>query len=402
VISVLIVDDDNNILKMLDFAFQQAGFNVVVASNGREGLTKASERPPDVAVVDVMMPGVTGYELCRRLRANPNTAHVKVIFLTARSQPMDEQEGLKAGADLFLSKPVMPDELIAKIESLLTTERASASATGPLPPIQDALPTPHVEQLAQAVQPAPSEQQAKGRFVVCFSRQPGVGVTTLATNLALALALSRRTATPLVELHAKPSDLWAALGMSAGAPYGDLMATGSVLDWDALNLHLIDHPSGVRILPAPPPDSDVPPALTRQAIELFCDHFPVTVADAASEADSRVQVALMAADLVLLVVVPEVSAIRASLSAMHELRTLGVSEQRMLLVVNHIRPQSSIPVERIQEGMKRPILGIIPYESEAPAVAKAGRPLILARPRSQAALAIAQLTQRLVRVFKLP
>jgi MinD-like ATPase involved in chromosome partitioning or flagellar assembly len=180
------------------------------------------------------------------------------------------------------------------------------------------------------------------------------------------------------------------------------MATGNVLDWDTLDLHLIDHPTGVRILPAPPPDTDVPPALTRQAIDLCLDRFPVTVADAASEADSRVRVALMAADLVLLVVVPEISAIRASLGAMHELRTMGVSEQRMLLVINHIRPQSSVPVARIQEGMKRPILGIIPYELEAPAVSKGGRPLILARPRSQAALAIAQITQRLSRVFKLP
>ena len=101
-------------------------------------------------------------------------------------------------------------------------------------------------------------------LIVCFGISPGVGVTAPAVNLSVAFSLSRRAETPLVELRPKPDNLLSALGLAATAPHGDLMATGRVLKWDTLSLHLVDHSTGVRVLPAPSLDSAVPLVLTHR------------------------------------------------------------------------------------------------------------------------------------------
>lgn len=388
---VLVVDDDRNISKMLDFALQKAGFSVMTASDGTTGLDMATQHPPDVAVLDVMMPGLHGYELCRRLRVDPRTAHAKIVFLTARSQPIDEQEALKAGADMFLSKPVVPSDLIAKIQALLADEPPSAPA--PPEPEPVAAPKP-------STAPAPTPEP-KGRLIVCYSPSPGVGVTTLAVNLALAFSFARHAKTPMVELHATPGNTLSALGLSSRPPIGDLTATGKDVTWDTLSLHLVDHSSGVCVLPAPPPESDMSPALTGKAISILCKEFPLVVADAASVPDDRVQSMLLVADLVLLVLTPEVPVIRSALESLQEISALQSFEGQIAFVVNNVRPKGTVPVERIREGVKRPVLAIIPYEPKAPASHQAGQPLLLVHPRSPASQAVGRLAVQLVRGFNL-
>ena len=391
-LKVLIVDDDRNIVKLLDFTLQNAGFSVTTARNGDEGLASATAQPPDVAVLDVMMPGMHGYDLCRHLRANPNTAHAKIIFLTARSQPIDEQEARKAGADLFLSKPVMPDDLVQRVQALVSD-------------VEQAAPAP--EETAVEVQPKPQKADAppakpKGRTIVCYSPSPGVGVTTVAANLALALALSRRAQTPVVELHSTPGNLLSALALSSEPPIGDLTATVNRLDWDTLALHLVDHPSGVQVLPAPPPGSYVPPALTQKALAILRTHYPLVLADAASELDDRVQPALLAADLVMLVITAEVPVIQAALESIRELHALDFPERQILLVVNHVRSQSAVSLEKIRKGMEHPLFAIIPHQPEMKKALDSGRPILTTHARSPAARAIGRMALKFVQSFNLP
>jgi pilus assembly protein CpaE len=373
--SVLVVDDDPNIGKLLDFSLQRAGFSVIITQDGDEGLRMAAQHRPDVAVLDVMMPGMHGYEVCRRLRADPNTAHAKIIFLTARAQPIDEQEALKAGADMFLSKPVMPDELIEHIQSLLLEEKPAAPEA-----------------------PAGPEE---ARMVVCFSPTPNVGVTSLAANLALAFAVSVHTRVPLIELHDEQTDMLPAFGISFDRHRGNLLATGRDLSWDTLQLHLIEHPSGVRILPAPPEAVDVPPALTEAAISLLRDEFPVVVVDAKRALDARVKPVLLAADLVLLLTTPEVPAIRSMIQAIQALHSLGFPDRQILVVVNNVRPRPEVPVEKLAEGIKRPIFGVVPHEPAMVEALRSGRPLLALRPKSPASQAIGRMTVRLARGFRL-
>jgi pilus assembly protein CpaE len=394
--SVLIVDDDRNITRLLDFAFQQAGFFVMIARDGTEGYSMATQHPPDVAVLDVMMPGIHGYELCRRLRADPKTTKAKIVFLTARTQSIDEQEALKAGADVFLSKPVLPNELVLKVQSLL--EGTVEGTPSPTQTVVEPEETPEPE--PETVVSQPSSQvvsEPQGRLIACWGGSAGVGVTTVAANLAIAFSLLRRTETPLVELHSSPGNLLPVLGLASGLPYGDLKATGSLLTWDTLPLHLMDHSTGVRVLPAPPLESDVPVFMTERAIVILRSRFPVVVADASSQLDERVRSILLSADLILLVLTPEVSTIRASWDALQQLRALQYPQRQILLVLNHVLPQATVPVARIGEGIKYPILTEIPYEESMETMVDIGKPVIVTQPQSRASLAIGRAAAQLAR-----
>jgi CheY-like chemotaxis protein/MinD-like ATPase involved in chromosome partitioning or flagellar assembly len=403
--NVLVVDDDRNLTKLLDFALQQAGFAVTIARDGTEGLVMAKARPPDVAVVDVMMPGVHGYELCRRLRTYPGTAHCRIIILTARSQPIDEKEGIKAGADLFVSKPVTPDELIEKVRSLAAggAEREQAPAEPEVPSAQ-ASRTESVageDERALDAESPPSLDGAPdkpaGRLFSCFAGCPDVGVTTVAANLALAFSLSRQAETPLVELHSTPGNLPTVLGLASGPPYGDLKATGTRLTWDTLPLHLMDHPTGVRVLPAPPLGSDVPANLTQHALSLLRSQYPVVLTDTWCDRDERVESVLPSSDLVLMVTTPESAALRATLDAIQWLLERGFPRRQVLLVVNSVRAQHSVPLEQIRESLKQPILGVVPYEPAMETVIDIGRPIILSQPRSPASVSLGRMAMQLSR-----
>src|ERR1700722_9153044 len=132
---VLVVDDILSNVKLLEAKLSAEYFDVVTAFNGLECLAKVAEHEPDIVLLDVMMPGMDGFEVCRRIKANPRTAHVPVVMVTALDQPSDRVAGLDAGADDFLTKPVDDAALFARVRSLvrlkmMTDELRMREATG--------------------------------------------------------------------------------------------------------------------------------------------------------------------------------------------------------------------------------------------------------------------------------
>jgi DNA-binding response OmpR family regulator len=117
--TVLVADDDEDILQLVAFRLERAGYTVVTAADGQLALAAAREHQPDLAVLDVMMPGLNGYEVTRQLRADPATAHIPVILLTARVQEADVSRGFDAGADDYLRKPFSPQELRSRVQAIL-------------------------------------------------------------------------------------------------------------------------------------------------------------------------------------------------------------------------------------------------------------------------------------------
>jgi DNA-binding response OmpR family regulator len=116
---VLVADDDEDILELVAFRLERSGYEVVRAHDGEEALRLAHERKPDLAVFDVMMPKLDGYELTRRLRADELTSEIPIILLTARAQDADVQTGFEAGADDYIRKPFSPQELRARVQAIL-------------------------------------------------------------------------------------------------------------------------------------------------------------------------------------------------------------------------------------------------------------------------------------------
>jgi two-component system cell cycle response regulator len=150
---VLVVDDILSNVKLLEAKLTAEYFEVVSAFNGLECLAKMEEATPDIVLLDVMMPGMDGFEVCRRIKSNPKTAHVPVVMVTALDQPSDRVAGLEAGADDFLTKPVDDAALFARVRSLvrlkmMTDELRMRETTGqsmglvdPAMTLMDANPT---------------------------------------------------------------------------------------------------------------------------------------------------------------------------------------------------------------------------------------------------------------------
>jgi DNA-binding response OmpR family regulator len=116
---VLIVDDEPNIVTALEFLLQRSGYEVMVAQNGDEALQRLESFAPDLVLLDVMMPRISGYEVCRRMRERPDWKHIKIIMLSAKGREAEVSKGVSLGADLYVTKPFSNSELVGKIGELL-------------------------------------------------------------------------------------------------------------------------------------------------------------------------------------------------------------------------------------------------------------------------------------------
>jgi len=116
---ILIVDDEKDIVKMLDYNLKKEGFRTISAYDGEDALDMAVREHPDLIVLDLMLPGVDGLEVCKTLKKESKTALIPIIMLTAKKQEADKILGLELGADDYVAKPFSPRELIARVKAIL-------------------------------------------------------------------------------------------------------------------------------------------------------------------------------------------------------------------------------------------------------------------------------------------
>ncbi len=116
---ILVVDDEIYIVHILEFTLTMEGYEVLTASDGEEALRRVEQDRPDLVVLDIMMPKVDGYEVCRRLREDEEFRTLPVILLSAKGRPIDRETGLEVGADDYIVKPFSPRRLLEKIRDLL-------------------------------------------------------------------------------------------------------------------------------------------------------------------------------------------------------------------------------------------------------------------------------------------
>ena len=116
---ILVVDDEPHIVRLVSFALQKRGYEVVEASDGPSGIELAMAEKPDLILMDVMMPVMTGLEVVERLKAEPATAGIPVVMLSARSQHSEQQEGLESGAERYICKPFTPSVLVDTVSEIV-------------------------------------------------------------------------------------------------------------------------------------------------------------------------------------------------------------------------------------------------------------------------------------------
>ena len=125
---VLVVEDDRHIEELVRLNFSKEGFEVASTADGDEALVLVEEVRPDIVILDWMIEGTSGIEVCRRIRRNPRTANIAIMMLTARGEESDKLRGLETGADDFVTKPFSPKELVARAQALLRRTRPSLVA----------------------------------------------------------------------------------------------------------------------------------------------------------------------------------------------------------------------------------------------------------------------------------
>lgn len=123
---ILLIEDEKDILELIAFNLECSGYDVIKASNGEDGLKRAINEEPDLVLLDLMLPGMDGFDVCRELKQNKNTRKIPVIMLTARGEDTDIVSGLELGAEDYITKPFSPKILIARIRTVL--RRASDMA----------------------------------------------------------------------------------------------------------------------------------------------------------------------------------------------------------------------------------------------------------------------------------
>ena len=173
---LLLVEDDRQLAELVRFHFDRAGYDVTRTGDGEEALILAEEVRPDLMILDWMIDGVSGIEVCRRLRRRPATANLPIIMLTARGEENDRVRGLETGADDYLTKPFSPKELVARAGAVLRRVRpALAAETLDYGGIEMDLAAHRVRRDGKSIQLGPTEYRLLRHFLEnpgrVFSRQ---------------------------------------------------------------------------------------------------------------------------------------------------------------------------------------------------------------------------------------
>lgn len=173
---LLLVEDDRQLAELVRFHFDRAGYDVTRTGDGEEALILAEEEHPDLVILDWMIEGISGIEVCRRLRRRPATANMPIIMLTARGEENDRVRGLETGADDYLSKPFSPKELVARASAVLRRVRpALAAETLDYNGIEMDLAAHRVKRDSRSVSLGPTEYRLLRHFLEnpgrVFSRQ---------------------------------------------------------------------------------------------------------------------------------------------------------------------------------------------------------------------------------------
>ena len=362
---ILVIDDNADLLQMIRmFLEEKGGHEVILSAEGPDGLEKAFAHPPDLAIVDVMMPGMTGYEVCRRLRQEPSTADVPILILTARGQSVDKEAALEAGADEYLAKPVTMGELLRRVNGLLAQKEAERAA-----PLEG--------------------------LTACLSLRGGVGVTTLAVNLAVELAPRSPDQVCLLDLSPSSGHAALQLGLRPKPDWSKLVSSGVQTEGEGIREYLLPHPSGLHLLAAPfvPVVGGGPSArAVRSILSGLRQRFRAVVVDLPSVLEEGVMAALEMADHILLVTAADPPSIQTTVGTLQALKPLG---GKVKLVLNQVAPGPLPPLEALQRVLKRPLEAAIPFDPAQAQALGQGQPLVVSSPASPLAREVSRLAAKL-------
>ncbi len=339
-IKILAVDDNEVNLKVVNATLSHAGYEVITATSGAQALELLEKIKPELVLLDVAMPEMDGYEVCRRLRSLPQSASIPVIMLTAHDSLEEKMKGYEVGADDYVIKPFQPAELVARMKVLL--RRAT---TGQL-----ALPT------------------GSASVTAVFSLRGGVGVSTVATNLAGGYCKIWGKSTVLVDLCFYGGQSALMLNIPLRNTWSDLAKLPvDEIDADLVQKVLLTHSSGLYVLAAPRKVEEgdlITPELVVKTIELLRTRFQYIVIDLPHDLSGTTLAALDQANDILTVFAPELASVRDTAETLDVFTRLEYVPDHIRLISNWIFEKHGLPRKDIETALRKQIQLVIPFASE--------------------------------------
>jgi pilus assembly protein CpaE len=365
VANIFVIDDDDQLLRMVGLMLERGGHEAVLISNPFKGVERVEAEIPDLLVLDVMMPGLSGHDICRQIRNNPATAHLPILILTARAQEVDRAAALRSGANDYLSKPVNSQELIQRVTDLLARSRVGKEPPG------------------------------DGMVISIFGLRGGIGRTTVAVNLAGALRRTSQEDICLLDLSPSGGQATTHLRLKTSSHWGFLPDTGE-FGWEMVRNNLLVHPSGLLLLAAPA----LPQAVDRPTVEavnrllfLLKENMSAIVIDLPAVLSPAVNAALAVSDLVLHLVAPEVVSVQAAVQAQRFLAASGLTIKRRSHILNQVTAEAQLPPATVERGLGATLSFQIGYDSNQPRALAQGAPLALSPVQSPVSVTIRRMAE---------
>jgi CheY-like chemotaxis protein/MinD-like ATPase involved in chromosome partitioning or flagellar assembly len=336
---ILVIDDDPETLKFLTLILSRLGYQIITAKDGIQALNLAHSEHPGMVVLDVMLPGLDGYEVARSLRRHPETALTPILMFTVKSLVEDKLAGYEAGVDIYLTKPVHPVELQANIKALLAQKQARTGAL-----------------------------VSQGYVVGVMAAKGGLGVSTVALNLAIFYHHNQHARVIAAEM--KPGQGSWAQELNFANPVGLtnlLHMNPSEITPYAVEEQLVSTIYGVHLLLASNAARDVECISALAQYEAIVDRMatlvPLVVLDIGTYFHPAYDILVGLCNEVILVTEPQPVALKQTRLLVDELRGRGFGSGRALTVVtvNRTRAEITVPVSQIEQALKAPVaLGFPP------------------------------------------
>lgn len=360
---ILIVDDDVDALRLVGIMLEHEGFQIIAAASGQQAIEKAIEEKPDLIILDVMMPGIDGYQVAMQLRKHPDTQTIPILMFTAKTAVNDKVAGFQAGADDYLTKPIHRAELITRVQALIQRKKR-----------------------ATVVETVPG----RGRIVGFLPTKGGLGTSSLTLNVALELQKAypdKQIA--LVELRDGNGTLALQLGMTV--PGGVLtLAEQSLtsLTKDTLLDKMIRHTSGVHLLLSTATPAGIGPRLTREfsrnVMRYLLSDYDYVLLDLPTTLDEATAEALRMASDIILTLDPNRIGILMAQAMLEQLdrQNIGAYKAKVVLI-NRVPAAASLNRMDIENTLQHTMICSIPpapdlaYES-----VQSGRPMVIVQPHS--------------------
>ncbi|NKQ37667.1 MAG: response regulator [Chloroflexi bacterium] len=359
---IYVIDDDEQLLKMVGLMLERGGHAVTLFSDPVEGLEQVKEDKPDLLVLDVMMPNLSGHDVARDIRETEGIENMPILVLTARSQEIDRTTAIQSGADDYMSKPVTSQELMERVDKLLTQKGGQMSPE-------------------------------QGLVITVFGLRGGTGRTTVAVNLAAALRRVSQHEVCLVDLSPSGGQAVMHMRLQTRSSWLDLPEVHEI-NWDTLKDRLIIHPSGLRVLSAPvkpqPPDA-LSGEKTNKILDLLRRHMAFTVVDAPGVLTPSFMAAVTAAEMSIHLLTPEVVAVQTAVKLNRVLVKQGIKVKRKTHILNQVTPEAQLPATAVERGLNNRVAFSIGFDPNQSRAMSQGVPLTL----TSAKTALPTITRRM-------